>query len=325
MTMRCPFCWSDLKEEKRGYVCEVCGKKWKKVAGKLIEVKKWPTEFIVLSIILLTIILANVVIAAIEYTSDPRICTACHGMEKYFESWNESTHRGIKCYECHFGKGPVNFLRGTYHSLSALQPEVPPYVDIPANISNENCLACHHDVIEIEKIEYKNMSFSHRNHLEGYKRGFIRLQCVSCHSELVIGSHIAVKDSTCFVCHFYKTPEGVPISGCPSCHGSPQVDVRLDGYVFNHSMHVDRGIKCELCHDKTYMEVGNMTRNCQECHRMAVENVTMPDLQMHEIHVDSLKLDCLRCHPQIIHRPIVNEDKCKICHTDLPALSLSKS
>lgn len=325
MTMRCPFCWSDLKKEGRGYVCEVCGKRWKKVAGKLIEVKKWPKELILLSIILLIIILANVVIVTIEYTSDPRICTACHGMEKYFESWNESTHRGIKCYQCHYGEGPINFLRGAYHSLSAFQPEVPPYVDIPANISNQNCLACHKDVLEIQTLRYKNMSFSHRNHLEGYKRGFIKLQCMSCHRELVIGSHIAVKDSTCFVCHFYKTPEGVPISGCPSCHGSPKVDVRVDGYVFNHTIHVDRGIMCEFCHDKTYVEIGNMTRKCQECHLKAVENVTLPDLQMHEIHVGGLKLDCLRCHPKIIHRPVVNEDKCRICHTNLPPLSLSNS
>ena len=325
MKWKCPFCTSENESEGRILKCEVCGKEWRRKGDRLIEVKRRPPELTFLFLVVFLIVAFNVIFIGIEYTSDPRICTACHGMQKYFESWNESTHRGIKCYECHYGEGPINFLRGTYHSLSALQPEVPPYIDIPANISNQNCLACHKDVLQIQKLNYKNMSFSHRNHLEGYKRGFIKLQCVSCHRELVIGSHIAVKDSTCFVCHFYKTPEGVPISGCPSCHGSPRVDVRVDGYVFNHTVHVDRGIKCELCHDKTYVEVGNMTKNCQECHLKAVENVTIPDLQMHQIHVNGLKLDCLRCHPRIIHKPIVNEDKCRICHSNLPPLSLSNS
>lgn len=314
MKWKCPFCGYENESEK--LVCEVCGKQFKWKKGKLVEVKKRPPEFWISIFILTFAIIFNAVLIGVEYASDPKICTSCHEMEKYFESWNESTHKGIKCYECHYGRGVLNFLRGTYHSLSVLQPKVPPYVNLPANISSENCLSCHDDIEKIKYIQYGEINFSHVNHLNGYKRGFLKLECVSCHREIVIGSHIAVKNSTCFVCHFYETPEGVPISGCPSCHNYHDIEFVVGNKTFKHSVHVERGIKCIFCHEKTYVLIGKMETKCKKCHVREI-NATLPDLTMHGIHVNKLKLDCLQCHPDIVHKPIVSEEKCKTCHPSI--------
>ncbi len=314
MKWKCPFC--EYENESEELVCEVCRKEFKWKRGKLVEVKKRPPELIISIFILVFAILFNAILISIEYMSDPKICTSCHEMEKYFESWNESTHRGVKCYECHYGKGPINFLRGVYHSLGVLQAKVPPYVYLPANVSSENCLNCHENIESVGYVSYGEINFSHREHLSGYKRGFLKLECVSCHREIVVGSHIAVKNSTCFVCHFYESPGGVPVSGCPSCHAYRDVEFRIDNRTFSHEVHVDRGIKCIVCHENTYILKGNMSLKCKRCHVREV-NETLPDLTMHSIHVNRLKLDCLQCHPKVIHKPVVKGDKCVMCHPDI--------
>lgn len=308
----CPFCQSENESEE--YRCETCGKEFRKSGDRLVEVRKRPPEYLISLFLIGAFILGNAVLLGIEYASNPKLCTTCHQMEYYFQSWEESTHRNVKCYECHYGRNPVDFLRGAYHSLSVLTAKNPPYVNLPANISSANCLQCHENITQVGVIKYKNLSFSHDRHLDGYKRGFLKLECVSCHREMVIGSHIAVKDTTCFVCHFYKTPEGIPITGCPSCHENPSDGINFRNVTFYHSTHLSRDIKCEFCHKNTIRFYGNMSANCRKCHVNELTNESIPDLQMHLKHVDGFKIDCISCHETPEHKPVVDERKCNLCH-----------
>ncbi|AIY90382.1 cytochrome c3 family protein [Geoglobus acetivorans] len=313
MKWTCPFCGSE--NETKDYRCEVCGKKFRVSGGKLVEVKTRPPEYLISIFLILAFLLFNAALIGIEYASDPRLCTTCHQMEYYFHSWEESTHKGVKCYVCHYGTNPVDFIRGAYHSLSVLSEKPQVYRNLPANVSSDNCLACHGNITNVGYLNYKNLSFSHSNHLNGYKRGFLHLECVSCHREIVIGSHIAVKDTTCFVCHFYKTPEGLPITGCPSCHKSPSDNIELGNISFSHSLHLEKDIKCEFCHKEIIKFSGNMSLNCKQCHGDDdVLTKQLSDLEIHSVHVNSYKLDCVTCHETPEHKPKVDFEKCSLCH-----------
>lgn len=312
----CPFCGSE--NETKEYRCEVCGKKFRLAGNRLKETKSRPPEFLISIFLLAGFLTFNAVLIGIEYASSPEICTMCHQMEYYFHSWEESTHKGVKCYVCHYGTNPVDFVRGAYHSLSILTEKSQLYKKLPANVSSDNCLACHSNITKLNEITYKNLSFSHARHLNGYKRGFLHLECVSCHREIVVGSHIAVKDTTCYVCHFFKSPEGVPITGCPSCHLSPSDEITLGNLSFSHNIHLERGIKCEFCHKETIKFLGNMSMNCRQCHGDSdVFSKELSDLEIHNNHVNNFKIDCIECHEIPVHEPKSDFEKCSLCHREL--------
>jgi nitrate/TMAO reductase-like tetraheme cytochrome c subunit len=41
----------------------------------------------------------------IEYSAQPNFCLNCHVMEPYYESWATSSHKDVKCIECHYAPG----------------------------------------------------------------------------------------------------------------------------------------------------------------------------------------------------------------------------
>lgn len=314
---RCPNCRN--LNERTGPIlkCEVCLKEFRERDGKLVEVKRVRRDRLRFAIPLILIFIVFSSFTFIEYTSDPRICESCHVMEPYFDAWNESTHKDVKCYRCHYGKGIRNFLRGSFHSFSEILPKYQPYRYLSANISDENCIQCHRDVFSIPEvttqIDGEIIHFNHSKHLLEYKRGIIKLTCVSCHSEIVIGSHIAITNSTCMICHFEHTPSGFPVSGCPSCHPYPAENVEFRGINFSHQEHISREIPCEMCHTRISIKEGDMEEKCKTCHPVNM-TVSLSPYDMHRIHVTTYKVKCLQCHPEIIHRPVVKKERCEICH-----------
>jgi|Deesub1362A_J573_1020465.scaffolds.fasta_scaffold00017_200 hypothetical protein len=316
----CPNCGNINKKIGPIYKCELCLKEYKRVGEGLIEVKRVHKGYILMVLPIILIIAVFLSFISIEYSSNPRICEVCHVMESYFNAWNESTHRDVKCYKCHYGEGVENFLEGSFHSLSVVLPRSTPFKFLGANISDENCILCHKDVFLIgdvaSEIGGKTIYFNHSRHLMEYKRGIIKLNCVSCHSQIVVGSHIAVTNSTCLICHFEHTPSGFPVSGCPSCHPYPSENLMYGGKTFSHSIHVNREIPCEMCHSNISIKKGIMDEKCEICHPDANMTELLNLYEVHGVHVNTYKVKCIQCHPEIIHKPEVKKDTCKICHPE---------
>jgi hypothetical protein len=69
-------------------------------------------------------------------------CTRCHEIEPKYDSWHLSSHRGIKCEQCHVSSSPNNLHRVYSH----LRGEVPEQVrlqnsDVP--VMMDRCQSCH--------------------------------------------------------------------------------------------------------------------------------------------------------------------------------------
>ena len=115
-----------------------------------------------------------------SYMSDaPEVCVNCHIMQPQYDSWQKASHSAVAvCVDCHL---PHSFFRkylakadnGWHHSKGfTLQDFHEPIMIKPPNarILQENCLACHNDLV---------------HELTGGVNGTAdEVQCVHCHVEV---------------------------------------------------------------------------------------------------------------------------------------------
>jgi len=272
------------------------------------------TRAIKTSLIICAIAFFILSLALLKFTESSTFCGLCHQMDGYMESWRASTHRHVGCTKCHYEPGFLNHMRGKWvdgqvslaYFLSGKSPSKP-----HAEISDLACLqkGCH----KIEDLQgdmiYKNVAFSHGNHLGELRRG-MKLRCTSCHAQLVQGAHLTVHEINCFICHYYKAgPKGeeecisCAVGGCTSCHVEPKGDIKVKGWNFNHQKYIARGVSCEKCHINVVQGDAHVPEGkCVQCHNEPAILTTKYTPQfMHKNHVTDHKIECADCHSQIRH------------------------
>jgi hypothetical protein len=150
----------------------------------------------------------------------------------------------------------------------------------------------------------RGIIFDHKPHFSEIKGG-MKLHCTSCHYDIVQGSHMAVSEDVCFLCHFMKQGNNVfAVTGCPSCHGAPTKPLMVQGKLFEHKKYLDRGIKCRECHLEIAKGDGNVPADrCFFCH--VDRGNRYNDIEfVHNNHVTRRNIDCHRCHTRISHGKI---------------------
>ncbi|MBM3214735.1 cyclic nucleotide-binding domain-containing protein [Candidatus Poribacteria bacterium] len=294
-----------------------------------------------------------------EVTSQPSFCGSHHYLRPYYESWQRSSHSEVGCPECHFAPGFKGYVVRKYKALAEVAIYITnTYKGEPrAEVGDEGCLrsGCHSDARPPGDIEYKGLLFSHRKHLpcgqhhltmnrgalsampsnmttrtgtppEGHEkflealpRGRI-LRCVSCHSQIVQGSHMEVTQSTCFLCHFKAAADSEPVSGCPSCHQAPKETIYINNIAFKHEEFTSRGVTCTQCHTDVVRGDGAVKEErCFQCHDRPERLREFENHKLiHGVHVTEHKLDCLICHSEIEHKiesiaTTIRSD-CQQCH-----------
>ena len=89
-------------------------------------------------------------------SDDPEVCINCHIMQPQYESWQKSSHHAVAvCVDCHlphdfFGKYIAKADNGWHHSKGfTLQNFHEPIMikEPNARILQDNCLACHEDIV----------------------------------------------------------------------------------------------------------------------------------------------------------------------------------
>ncbi len=259
----------------------------------------------------------------VQISSQPGFCGTCHVMRPFYESWKTSTHKDVPCVECHIPPGiaaefekkfealsmVVNYFTGTYGTN--------PWAEIP----DEACLrpGCHDQRLLTGKEVFQNVLFDHRPHL-GEMRREKRLRCTSCHSQIVQGQHIAVTESTCFLCHFKDTKLNEDTARCTVCHETPEKIITTAGLHFDHSDVKRFDMDCTLCHKTVIKGEGEVPQErCYSCHGEPQRLARINEVEfMHRTHVADHKVDCLHCHLEIQHR-IPKEleavtTRCETCH-----------
>jgi len=190
-----------------------------------------------------------------------------------------------------------------------------------AEIRDESCLrpGCHEKRLLEGQVQFHKVVFDHKVHLTDTKRGK-KLQCTSCHSQIVQGEHITVTESSCFICHFKKSKHYPRIDDCNHCHKKEAL-VSKDTARFNHAPVSDNGFSCDKCHSNTIIGDGSVPHeNCYKCHweQERLDKIEDTDL-MHTTHIAQHKIECNQCHMEIQHRIVRDIDAladCRSCHTD---------
>lgn len=263
------------------------------------------------------------------YSTSPSFCNSCHIMRPYYEAWKNSKHNKVACVKCHMPPQTQAAIWTKFQSLNHLvQLVTGKYSSKPyAQIEDSSCLrpGCHSTNILAGKISFKKgVRFDHKFHLGDLRRGK-QLRCTSCHSQIVVGTHIEVTESTCYLCHFKPTADQVgqlPMGNCPTCHEVPQKDFKFQGFTFNHLDFVGaRHVSCEKCHRDVIQGNGNAPRErCYTCHNQPERLAKYNDVTyMHDTHVSKRKVDCNHCHEEIKHGLKTSptrfmEYNCEVCH-----------
>jgi nitrate/TMAO reductase-like tetraheme cytochrome c subunit len=246
-----------------------------------------------------------------ELSSSPVLCNTCHIMKPYVEAWRTSKHNGVACVQCHYPPGLRDTIWVKYQALTqVVKWATQTYSSKPfAEVEDGSCLrsGCHDRRLLQGKVVFKRgIVFDHRPHLEDVRRGR-QLRCTSCHSQIVVGTHIEVTESTCFLCHFkgMKTSrELTPIGGCPGCHEPPKGDIMVGSIRFNHEEVQRRGVGCQKCHLNVVQGEGEAPRErCFTCHNQPEKLQRHGDTAfIHDFHVAGHNIECARCHTPIKHQ-----------------------
>ncbi len=247
----------------------------------------------------------------------PASCKTCHYMKPYYDQWLTSNHSDIDCLKCHKFRPVANMVNTLKYLTNNYNPRP------IARIEDDRCLQenCHPQQSLKGEVQYKeSILFDHREHLEKIKR-IGKLKCVSCHSQIVQGEHIAVTKKVCYLCHFRGAPKGQSVTGCPSCHGIPTKIVEHEGFFFSHESYLKIGVACNQCHIDIVSGTGDVPlENCHSCH---VERAEMAEntYSIHQIHVSGTGINCFHCHDEIEHGNVrliqALEIRCENCHPKL--------
>lgn len=301
------------------------------------NVRGWK-RFLLFTGIYLFTFLVLLAIAA-EYTSRPSFCPTCHYMETFYQSWKTSAHNKVDCVECHFEPGLTGTIKGKLNGLVQIVSYVSltykkrkPVAEIPDNTCARS--GCHEkQSLSDSTYDFRGISFSHKHHLEEQKRGKT-LKCISCHSQIVQGTHMEVTISTCTNCHFKKSsdPEHKfdKLSDCNGCHKfNEKPKEQLANLRYNHTSVVGNKIDCAGCHSNTVEGNGGVGKErCFQCHFEEDKLSKYDDIElMHKTHISQHGLDCANCHSPIEHKiqkidPNASPD-CNSCHSNAHSSQVS--
>ncbi|MCB9898576.1 MAG: NapC/NirT family cytochrome c [Planctomycetes bacterium] len=243
---------------------------------------------------------------ALEVTTQPEFCKSCHNMVPYYESWQQSSHKNVTCVDCHYEPGLLETFEGKFKALSQLAKYVTSTEGSKpwAEVSDYSCMrsGCHSDRLLEGEIRFGRIRFDHRDHLIGLRRDK-QLRCTSCHSQIVQGNHLTVTPSTCFLCHFKKSEGSEPIDDCDRCHGPPPESIELNGFTFQHSDYLSRGIQCVTCHADVTRGTGEVPKErCGSCHNQQAHLDRIGEVEfIHKNHVTDHSVQCFDCHLEIQH------------------------
>jgi nitrate/TMAO reductase-like tetraheme cytochrome c subunit len=244
-------------------------------------------------------------------STSPLLCNSCHIMKPYVEAWKTSKHAQVTCVQCHYPPGFRDTIWVKYQAITqVVKWATQTYSSKPfAEVEDASCLrsGCHDRRLLQGKVAYKRgITFDHGPHLEQPRRGR-QLRCTSCHSQIVVGTHIEVTESTCILCHFKGMKTGrelTPIAGCTGCHQAPPGDIVVGSIRFNHQDVLGRGVACQKCHLNVVEGDGAAPRErCFTCHNQPEKLQKYGDTAfVHDYHVAGHNIECLRCHTEMKHR-----------------------
>ncbi len=274
--------------------------------------RPWWRAHLLWIVVLAVLVSAGAATAGLwKVSTSPKLCNSCHIMQPYVEAWRASKHANVTCVQCHYPPGFRDTLWVKYQALSqVVKWATHTYSSKPfAEVEDASCLrsGCHDRAQLASRKPFKRgIAFDHGRHLAEGRRG-PRLRCTSCHTQIVVSTHIQVSQTTCFLCHFKGAITGrelQPVAGCTGCHQTPPREIVLGNVRFSHEDVQRRGVACQSCHLNVVQGDGAAPRErCLTCHNQPDKLARYGDQPfIHAFHVTSHNIECSRCHTTIQHK-----------------------
>jgi len=230
-------------------------------------------------------------------TEMPEFCSSCHEMRPNATSWEVSTHKSIKCVDCHARPGVSGWMSAKLSGIRQLMRHVSAASIKDINVDgaqrkiiSENCRRCHAGSTRLN--ERLGLRIAHKHHLE------IGANCVACHSGKF--AHPEPQRTTAA-----KTSL-VPRGTCFNCHDGK----RTVGSVV--AFQASDGTNCVRCHldASVALQHGGGDLSCGDCHQNATDHFAYTEKTVHTI--------CANCHDiesgyPSTHQPYASKN-CSACH-----------
>lgn len=163
--------------------------------------------------------LVIIIVAAwgtLSYSQSNRFCgLTCHEMKPFYDSWAESNHAQVKCYDCHAQHGFVGFFKTKVKGMKETYSHFfkdPSEWKFDEDVTNEFCTRCHEDANSIKTVETAagTINVPHETH------AFV--ECDTCHGGMVHGTEesrtpVTPSHDTCDDCH-----DTTDEANCGFCH-----------------------------------------------------------------------------------------------------------
>ncbi len=281
--------------------------------------------------ILLLIMAAMAVFVAgsIVVTGQPSFCNSCHIMNRYYDSWQTSSHSEVNCLDCHLQPGFAGYVKGKINGLAQAVDCIVGRVGTKPNatVKDISCLRSEcHSVEELvsKEIDYNGIKFTHKNHVTKVVDG-ITISCGTCHSHFEGDGHFNVNNDVCFTCHFLKDDESgsrLVQTSCQDCHKVPDMVIKRGLVTINHAEFVSYKASCEdSCHKREIEKTNEVADSvCLNCHSFSKEQQA-DSVELHESHTNREKVECFACHGKVSHgqtqvSSISAMMDCQNCHSD---------
>ncbi len=237
--------------------------------------------------------------------SQPTFMNRFSNTQKFYSTWNHSTHAEVSCQSCHIKPDRLSQLAfnarmvGEFYLSVVSAGRRPTLFKAPPNAACANCHGTNRTVSPSG-----DLKIPHRAHVI-----VLKLACVHCHKYVVHfknpeGTHTP-RMATCLVCHDGKKAK----NACTSCHKKKTFPVshRSATWLVIHPSQTKK-VDCRSCH-------GWVKAWCRECHERKPRSHGDRWRTLHQYKVRARR-NCEACHP----RPF-----CVRCHGEVPQLNIEKA
>jgi nitrate/TMAO reductase-like tetraheme cytochrome c subunit len=290
--------------------------------------------FLIILVIIIVLAVTGIFTAE-HYTSQPEFCGSCHIMKKYYNSWELTGHREVKCVDCHYSPEEKHTIRAKFRGMSQLFTYFyteDKTVRRPAVIDDSSCMTseCHpKQKLNEKKFEFgKKIFYIHKTHFDKAIEGQI-LHCEVCHQHITADKHFEISENACFLCHFKNEEFNEGRATCSLCHEIPVAPLQKqkqepepDDKPVTHQSLEKAKVPCQSCHYELVQGEGEIKEEaCADCHDIPETLQKAFDKKlMHQKHVAKQNARCFDCHRPIRHEQVEFLDPvreaCFVCHPD---------
>ena len=311
---------------------------WRKERREIRRRRLRKVRWFALFALLAFLIFVAASFAFAAYTERSSFCvSACHEMDPYGRSWQQSAHKEVACVKCHIKPGLFALVKAKGSALREVyvhftrQDKAP--IAVTQNIPDSTCQesGCHPAGTIKDPVPLTSASslaspnaaaspagsappvaFSHAKHAKG------SILCIDCHSQVVhhsVDGHPYLDPTTmayCLRCHDGKQASGAcetchkpahaPRGACQKCHSLASWSSTFTHPVSLGPQH--KTLVCEKCHTQATNAVMGFAAGCVTCHAKPHKNVKT--------------VLCAKCHvpthwkPSTFNHP---QSGCETCHT----------